>query len=127
MVQEMERHRDSELEDAVAAIRRAVAEEHEVLQVHDVVLVRTGTIAKTSSGKIQRHNNRKAWREDTLAVVNETRRREQRTGRQITLCSVRRQRSTSRGASSLDNAGAEGGKAPSLGQPPARRGRAILL
>ena len=41
-------------QEMVTAIRRAVAEEHE-LQVHKVVLLKTGTISKTSSGKIQRH------------------------------------------------------------------------
>ena len=45
--------------DMVKAIQRAVADEHE-LQVHKVVLLKAGSIAKTSSGKIQRHVCRKA-------------------------------------------------------------------
>jgi len=45
--------------DMVMAIQRAVADEHE-LQVHKVVLLKAGSIAKTSSGKIQRHVCRKA-------------------------------------------------------------------
>ncbi len=35
-------------------IRRTVSELHD-LRVHDVVLLQSGSIAKTSSGKIQRH------------------------------------------------------------------------
>ncbi|MFZ0640273.1 MAG: fatty acyl-AMP ligase [Candidatus Acidiferrales bacterium] len=38
----------------VRAIRRAVAEEHDV-RVHTVVLLRAGRIPKTTSGKVQRH------------------------------------------------------------------------
>jgi acyl-CoA synthetase (AMP-forming)/AMP-acid ligase II len=45
--------------DMVIAIQRAIAAEHE-LQVHEVVLLKAGTIAKTSSGKIQRNVCRKA-------------------------------------------------------------------
>ncbi len=43
-----------------AAVRRAIAEEHEV-QVHEVVLLRPGTLPRTSSGKVQRHACRAAW------------------------------------------------------------------
>ncbi|HEY2987306.1 MAG TPA: fatty acyl-AMP ligase [Candidatus Binatia bacterium] len=41
-------------QEIVRAIRRAVAEEHD-LRVHQVWLVRAGGVPKTSSGKIQRH------------------------------------------------------------------------
>jgi amino acid adenylation domain-containing protein len=57
VVQEVERHgvrAVGDIEAIAEAVRRAVAEEHEV-QVHDLVLLRTGTVPKTSSGKIQRH------------------------------------------------------------------------
>ena len=57
IVLEVERRRRANLEDdltAVAeAVRRAVAEEHEV-QVWEVVLLRAGALPKTSSGKVQR-------------------------------------------------------------------------
>lgn len=46
--------------DMVGAIKQAIAEEHE-LQVHQVVLLKAGSISKTSSGKIQRQVCKKAF------------------------------------------------------------------
>jgi acyl-CoA synthetase (AMP-forming)/AMP-acid ligase II len=43
-----------DVEAVVRAIRRAVAEEHDV-RVHTVVLLRAARIPKTTSGKVQRH------------------------------------------------------------------------
>ena len=55
IIQEVERaFRDSDTEAIVSAIRQAVWKEF-ALQVHAVALLRPGSIAKTSSGKIQRH------------------------------------------------------------------------
>ena len=51
--------------EMITAIQRAIAEEHE-LQVHRVVLLKAGTIAKTSSGKIQRHLCRKQYLASSL-------------------------------------------------------------
>ncbi len=68
LVYELERRRESEHEAAAEALRRAVAEEHEA-QVHDVVLVRMGSVPKTSSGKIQRHACRAAYLAGDLEVV----------------------------------------------------------
>ncbi len=68
VVQEMDRRREGEAAAAAEAVRQAVAEAHEV-QVHEVVLVRMGSIPKTSSGKIQRHASRAAWLAGELAVV----------------------------------------------------------
>ncbi|HEY8021205.1 MAG TPA: condensation domain-containing protein [Thermoanaerobaculia bacterium] len=65
---------EAEVEEAAAAapvaeaIRRAVAEEHEV-QVERVVLIRPRTIPKTSSGKIQRHAARQGLLAGTLEVI----------------------------------------------------------
>ncbi|HEY0511015.1 MAG TPA: amino acid adenylation domain-containing protein [Thermoanaerobaculia bacterium] len=67
IVQELDPHRRGEADAALEALRRAVAEEHEV-QVHQAVLVRAGTIPKTSSGKIQRHAARAAFLAGTLVV-----------------------------------------------------------
>ncbi len=43
----------AELAEIAAAVRRAVAEEHEA-QPHEVILVRAGAVPKTSSGKVRR-------------------------------------------------------------------------
>jgi amino acid adenylation domain-containing protein len=68
VVHELERRREGEAEAAAEAVRRAVAEVHEV-QVQEVVLVRAGTIPKTSSGKIQRHACRAGYLAGALVVV----------------------------------------------------------
>ncbi|HEV2854487.1 MAG TPA: AMP-binding protein, partial [Thermoanaerobaculia bacterium] len=69
VVQEVERDAErrwsrepGELREALEAVRRAVAEEHEAAP-YTVVLVRIGTVPKTSSGKIRRGS----CREDFLA------------------------------------------------------------
>ncbi|SES04611.1 Acyl-CoA synthetase (AMP-forming)/AMP-acid ligase II [Streptomyces sp. yr375] len=54
----------------VGRVRAAVADAHG-LSVRDVVLVRPGTIPKTSSGKIQRRATREAYLGGTLAVLDE--------------------------------------------------------
>ena len=68
VVQEVERRRRSGLEELSEAVRRAVAEEHEV-QVHEVVLVRAGTVPKTSSGKVQRRLCREHYLNGELQVL----------------------------------------------------------
>jgi len=54
--------------EVVASIRRAVAEHHG-LEVHAVALIKTGSLSKTSSGKIQRGATRAAYTDGTLAAV----------------------------------------------------------
>ncbi|MCA1621656.1 MAG: amino acid adenylation domain-containing protein, partial [Acidobacteria bacterium] len=69
IVQEVRRqYRAERLEEVVGAIRRDVAEAHE-LQVYAVVLVKPGGIHKTSSGKIQRHACRAGFLAGRLSVV----------------------------------------------------------
>ncbi|HEX4496856.1 MAG TPA: non-ribosomal peptide synthase/polyketide synthase, partial [Thermoanaerobaculia bacterium] len=70
VVQEVERSERFrvDVEVAAAALRRAVAEEHEA-QVHEVVLIATGSIPKTSSGKIQRRACRQAYLDGSLEVL----------------------------------------------------------
>ncbi|MGP4048704.1 fatty acyl-AMP ligase [Streptomyces sp. 2A115] len=57
-----------ESEKITDLIRSAIGEAHG-LSVRDVVLVRPGTIPKTSSGKIQRRASREAYLAGTLAVI----------------------------------------------------------
>jgi acyl-CoA synthetase (AMP-forming)/AMP-acid ligase II/acyl carrier protein len=74
IVQEVERtQRNSDLDDVARAIRRAVTDEHEI-DAHAVVLIRPGSILKTSSGKIQRRGCRTAFLEGSLSVLHEWRR-----------------------------------------------------
>jgi amino acid adenylation domain-containing protein len=54
--------------EMVNAIRRAVAEEHE-LQVYAVLLLKPGSMPKTSSGKLQRHACRAGYLAGTLDVL----------------------------------------------------------
>lgn len=59
-----------DIEVVATHIRQAVAEHHE-LQVCAVLLLKTGSIPKTSSGKIQRHACRVGFLAKTLEVVGE--------------------------------------------------------
>ncbi len=71
VVNELERgqHRDTDrLDGVIQAIRRRVSSEHE-LQVEAIVLIKAGSIPKTSSGKIQRHACRQGFLERTLEPV----------------------------------------------------------
>ncbi|HYU30925.1 MAG TPA: amino acid adenylation domain-containing protein, partial [Thermoanaerobaculia bacterium] len=71
LVQEVERRAGAgpgELAEIGAAVRRAIAVEHEV-PVHDVVLVRAGAVPKTSSGKVQRRLCRTLYQEGRLDVL----------------------------------------------------------
>jgi natural product biosynthesis luciferase-like monooxygenase protein/FkbM family methyltransferase len=54
LAQEVDRNHESDLTEVMGAIRQAVSEEHE-LQVYAIVLLKPGSLPKTSSGKIQRH------------------------------------------------------------------------
>ncbi len=67
IVHEVERSQRRELDGVADAVRRAVAEEHEV-PVHAVALIKPGALPKTSSGKVRR----RACREDLLAGRLET-------------------------------------------------------
>ena len=68
LVQEVGAHEAGERPAIAAAIRRAVAEAHEV-SASAVVLVARGRIARTSSGKVRRSTCRDAWAAGTLATL----------------------------------------------------------
>ncbi len=73
IVQEVEpRRRDLNMEQALSAIRQAVAARHEV-EVSCVALVRAGTIPKTSSGKTRRSACRELFLGDQIEVFAEWR------------------------------------------------------
>jgi acyl-CoA synthetase (AMP-forming)/AMP-acid ligase II len=54
-----------DVETVIRALRRAVAEEHDV-RVHTVVLLRAGRIPKTPSGKLQRRACQASFLDGTL-------------------------------------------------------------
>jgi len=56
----MAEHDGSPEDDTVRAIRRAIAEHHQVA-VFDIALIAKGSIPKTSSGKVERHACRRAY------------------------------------------------------------------
>lgn len=68
VVQELEFRAKPNIDEVTAAIRQAITEEHEV-QVYAVVLIKAGTIPKTSSGKIQRRATKAGFLAGTLEVV----------------------------------------------------------
>lgn len=70
VVQEVERTwlRKIDAEMVARAIRKAVVQQHE-LYVHTIALIRTGSIPKTSSGKIQRRACRAKFLEGTLDIL----------------------------------------------------------
>ncbi len=72
IVQEVDRHAKAEEYSAmIAAIRQAVVEQHEI-QVHAVVLIRVGSIPRTSSFKIQRRACRAQYLDGSLTVLAES-------------------------------------------------------
>jgi amino acid adenylation domain-containing protein/non-ribosomal peptide synthase protein (TIGR01720 family) len=72
IVQEVDHRKQFQAGSLIERIKEAVAEEHEV-QVHAVVLIKLGTIPKTSSGKLQRYACRDAFVTGVLKVVSEGR------------------------------------------------------
>jgi thioester reductase-like protein len=72
IVQEVKRSylRNLNTEEIVTGIRQAVVQQHE-LEVYAVLLLKTGSIPKTSSGKIQRCNCRAGFLDGSLARVGQ--------------------------------------------------------
>jgi 8-amino-7-oxononanoate synthase len=72
VVQEVERHKRSNFDEVFDSIRKAIAREHD-LTPDAIVLLRAGSIPKTSSNKIQRHACRDGYLASTLDVVGQWR------------------------------------------------------
>ncbi|HEY2738271.1 MAG TPA: condensation domain-containing protein, partial [Thermoanaerobaculia bacterium] len=70
LVSEVDRHTLSALpvEEVAAAVRQALAAEHEV-RLSELVLLRQGSLPRTSSGKVQRHACRDLYLHGGLLVV----------------------------------------------------------
>ncbi|MEG3960560.1 AMP-binding protein, partial [Microcoleus sp. herbarium2] len=67
---ELERtsRRNLDVDEVVGAIRKAVSQQHD-LEVYGVLLLKPGSIPKTSSGKIQRHACKAGFLAESLSVV----------------------------------------------------------
>ncbi|HKR12409.1 MAG TPA: amino acid adenylation domain-containing protein [Pyrinomonadaceae bacterium] len=70
VVQEIETSRKNEAPEIIETIRAVIAEEFEI-QPAAVVLIRAGTLPKTSSGKIRRGACREGFLENGLSVIAE--------------------------------------------------------
>ncbi|MBO0738837.1 MAG: fatty acyl-AMP ligase, partial [Alphaproteobacteria bacterium] len=70
VVQEVERtyRRRVEAEPIIASIRESIAREHEI-SAREIVLIRTGTLPQTTSGKIQRGLTRQLFLAGALSVL----------------------------------------------------------
>ncbi|MCA2709467.1 MAG: fatty acyl-AMP ligase [Microcystis sp. M015S2] len=71
VVQEVERTwlRKVDIDEVKRAIRKAVVQEYD-LQVYAIALIRTGSLPKTSSGKIQRRGCRSKFLEGSLEILD---------------------------------------------------------
>jgi acyl-CoA synthetase (AMP-forming)/AMP-acid ligase II len=71
VIQEVERtyRRRIETEDVIGCIRETIANEHEI-SAGEIVLIRPGSLPKTTSGKIQRNLTRMLWTRGMLEVVD---------------------------------------------------------
>ncbi len=69
IVQEVERRFKGNMTPLFEAIRKSIAADHE-FPIDAIVLVKAGSIPKTSSGKIQRHACRKGFLEGTLSYID---------------------------------------------------------
>jgi amino acid adenylation domain-containing protein/FkbM family methyltransferase len=72
VVQEATIRSDDELDKAIQRIARNIADVHE-LSVHAIVLIQSGTLPKTSSGKLQRQACKKDFLNQRLDVLREWR------------------------------------------------------
>jgi acyl-CoA synthetase (AMP-forming)/AMP-acid ligase II len=80
VVQEVERSQRHSLAEAevIAAVQAAVVNNHDVA-LHKVVLIRPGSLPKTTSGKVQRSLARRRWLDGTLEPWNQPGEIEDRT------------------------------------------------
>ena len=71
IVQEIERNRDpGVVDEVISAIRRAVAEQHDI-DVYAIRLIKRLSLPKTSSGKVRRHACREGFLAGSLEVIAE--------------------------------------------------------
>ena len=87
VVQEVDYRRQPNIPEVIECIRQALSEEHEV-QVHTIVLIKAGTIPKTSSGKIQRHACRVKYLSGVLELIGQWQQESPREDEEVALDST---------------------------------------
>lgn len=72
VVQEVERtsRKDFNFEEIVGAVRMAIGEEY-LIEIHGFILIKTATIPKTTSGKIQRTKCKQMYLNGELDIIAE--------------------------------------------------------
>ncbi|HLP88087.1 MAG TPA: condensation domain-containing protein [Nostocaceae cyanobacterium] len=68
IVQELEFRAKPDFEEVVSTIRQVISQEFEV-QVYAVILIKPGSLPKTSSGKVQRRTTKTQFLSNTLNVI----------------------------------------------------------
>ncbi|MBZ5494727.1 MAG: AMP-binding protein, partial [Acidobacteriia bacterium] len=71
VVSEVNRSYRESLEDVITAMRKAVAEEHEI-RLAAVVLVKSGSVPRTSSNKLRRQECKVLWERGALPVLRQS-------------------------------------------------------
>src|SRR6185369_3819363 len=87
VVQEVDYRRQPNIPEVIESIRQALSEEYEV-QVHTIVLIKAGTIPKTSSGKIQRHACRVKYLSGVLELIGQWQQESPREDEEVALDST---------------------------------------
>ncbi len=72
IVQEVETRREQNLDEVIALIRQSVAEDHQ-LPPYAITLIKTGSLPRTSSGKVRRQTCRAQFLDGQLKVLAEWR------------------------------------------------------
>src|SRR5438270_6276982 len=71
VVCQVKRQFKGNFDEIIDGIRKAIAENHEI-QAFAIVLVKTGGLPKTSSGKIQRQLSKALFQEDKLSILRQS-------------------------------------------------------
>lgn len=69
VVQEIRKNKEVDLTQLVIKLQTLLMAQHQV-SLHALVLIKEGSIRKTSSGKVQRHANKSAYLNNKLNVIN---------------------------------------------------------
>lgn len=69
VVQEIRKNKELDINQLIVKLQDNLMQQHQV-SLHALVLIKEGSIKKTSSGKVQRHANKNAFLNDTLNVYS---------------------------------------------------------